>query len=336
MSAQKTAARDPFFDNAKFLLIALVVLGHGMELVGGRVTDVLYKLIYLFHMPAFVLILGFFSARQKNKKTADAVLQYLIFQIIYTYAAAIGNRTAIGEVKLSFLFPVWVMWFSLSSMGWKYMAPFVVQKLGAKSLIFAVVVALAAGLFPWVGYGLSLSRTLVFFPFFLLGFLAEEQNIAKIKSIPFWAGLLAFSLSFVLLFFIELPAPFLYGSSHYARFGFTFSTGMAARLGVLCWGFLLVLAFFSLVPKKTLPITKLGANTMQVFLLHGLVLLAFRPFITPWLGGGVYNQAVFYLGLVVLLFAFSSNAAAYLTRPFTAPWQFGQKLLRPRGQKDEG
>ncbi|MFV0414475.1 MAG: hypothetical protein ACK5L3_14650 [Oscillospiraceae bacterium] len=60
--------RSCYFDNAKFLLILLVVAGHGMELLGGRFIDAAYKLVYLFHMPAFVVILGYFSKTQSAAK----------------------------------------------------------------------------------------------------------------------------------------------------------------------------------------------------------------------------------------------------------------------------
>ncbi|MBE9498737.1 acyltransferase family protein [Streptomyces sp. GKU 257-1] len=57
-------ARDPFLDNAKFLLIVLVVIGHSwpMGLVeGSRTVKAGYLWISSFHMPAFILLSGYFS-----------------------------------------------------------------------------------------------------------------------------------------------------------------------------------------------------------------------------------------------------------------------------------
>src|SRR5436309_770254 len=55
--------RDPFFDNAKYLAIVLVAMGHSWErlLSESRTAEALYSVVYAFHMPAFIIISGYFS-----------------------------------------------------------------------------------------------------------------------------------------------------------------------------------------------------------------------------------------------------------------------------------
>lgn len=51
------------FDNIKFILIFLVVLGHLLEIsspFAGK--DMLYKIIYSCHMPVFIFISGFLQS----------------------------------------------------------------------------------------------------------------------------------------------------------------------------------------------------------------------------------------------------------------------------------
>ncbi|NED86233.1 hypothetical protein G3I76_39870, partial [Streptomyces sp. SID11233] len=59
-AAGKAAAkrRDPFFDNAKYLAILLVAMGHAWEPLRGdsRAASALYIFVYTFHMPAFIII----------------------------------------------------------------------------------------------------------------------------------------------------------------------------------------------------------------------------------------------------------------------------------------
>ncbi len=57
------ANRDSYFDNARFILIFLVVFGHLIQSYVDANTFVatLYKFIYAFHMPAFILISGYFA-----------------------------------------------------------------------------------------------------------------------------------------------------------------------------------------------------------------------------------------------------------------------------------
>lgn len=60
---QSALKRESYFDNAKFILIFLVVFGHFLQtfIADYAGVRVLYIYIYTFHMPAFVLISGFFA-----------------------------------------------------------------------------------------------------------------------------------------------------------------------------------------------------------------------------------------------------------------------------------
>ena len=54
--------RDYFFDNLKAVLIFLVVLGHFLLPIHGEsVLVVVKRLIYVFHMPLFVFVSGYFA-----------------------------------------------------------------------------------------------------------------------------------------------------------------------------------------------------------------------------------------------------------------------------------
>ncbi|MDA3100191.1 acyltransferase family protein, partial [Staphylococcus pseudintermedius] len=59
----QTKKRDAFFDNARAILIFLVVFGHLIQPYTDAHPTVyaLYLLIYSFHMPAFLFISGYFA-----------------------------------------------------------------------------------------------------------------------------------------------------------------------------------------------------------------------------------------------------------------------------------
>lgn len=63
--------RDAYFDNAKLFLMILVVFGHFLQPFANDhpLYNDLYYFIFTFHMPAFILISGFF--REKWTKTLD-------------------------------------------------------------------------------------------------------------------------------------------------------------------------------------------------------------------------------------------------------------------------
>lgn len=55
--------RDYFFDNARAILILLVVFGHMLQpyTSGDKYLSALYLVIYSFHMPTFLFISGYFA-----------------------------------------------------------------------------------------------------------------------------------------------------------------------------------------------------------------------------------------------------------------------------------
>ena len=67
--------REYQWDNLRFLLISLVVLGHLWEIMGqAPYKDVVYRIIYSFHMPAFLFLSGMFAKSNRNKFCVGMVL----------------------------------------------------------------------------------------------------------------------------------------------------------------------------------------------------------------------------------------------------------------------
>lgn len=58
----KKMERDNYFDNYKAFLIILVVVGHFINPLTESVpwTEYVRKAIFIFHMPAFIFISGYF------------------------------------------------------------------------------------------------------------------------------------------------------------------------------------------------------------------------------------------------------------------------------------
>ena len=114
--------RIPFFDNARAILIFLVVFGHMIQPFASdsHLINSLYAIIYIFHMPMFILLAGFFAKgsgkpRYILKLAKNLLLPYLIFQLLYTGLYFILGRE---EWYKGILHPQWAMWFLLSLFGW--------------------------------------------------------------------------------------------------------------------------------------------------------------------------------------------------------------------------
>lgn len=114
--------RNAFFDNAKVILIFLVVFGHMIQPFVGdsKSTEAIYIWIYTFHMPAFILLAGFFAKGSGNKKyiwnlMKKLIIPYLIFQTLYTiYYFLIGK----ADWQTGVFYPQWSLWFLFSLFSW--------------------------------------------------------------------------------------------------------------------------------------------------------------------------------------------------------------------------
>ena len=79
--------RDPYWDNLKFVLIFLVVLGHFLmpAPAKGQFTRALYYWIYIFHMQAFVFVSGYTSKNYVRKKGKEEKLTgFLVTFVFFT------------------------------------------------------------------------------------------------------------------------------------------------------------------------------------------------------------------------------------------------------------
>src|SRR5690606_39902617 len=79
-------ARDPFLDNARGLLITMVVVGHTVEsfhVLDQVIPDMVYTAIYSFHMAAFVAISGYLSRSYRNEDRKSTRLNSSHVKISY-------------------------------------------------------------------------------------------------------------------------------------------------------------------------------------------------------------------------------------------------------------
>ncbi|MDL4841708.1 acyltransferase family protein [Aquibacillus rhizosphaerae] len=273
--------REFYFDNAKLFLIFLVVFGHSIQpLIGdSKIIEVLYYWIYFFHMPAFVFLSGFFAKGFGTKnyivKLAKKLLYpYLIFQLFYTiyyYAIGMNNwQTTVYE-------PQWALWFLLSLFCWN-MLLIVFKKLPAiLGVIIATEIAIIIGYIDSIGHIFSLSRTFVFFPFFLIGYFLTKEHVLLVKSkIVKITSLIVLPLvGLCLAITPNFSVYWLLGSQSYEAMGAPLLGGLF-RFGVYLVALLMAVCVMAWIPRKQTIVTNIGQKTLYIYLLHGLFIQYFR------------------------------------------------------------
>lgn len=272
--------RNAYFDNAKVLLIFLVVFGHMLQPSTSESTalNTLYIWIYTFHMPAFIFLSGFFA---KGSGTIDYIvkmakkllLPYILFQALYTgFYLLMGREAWQGVIE-----PQWSLWFLLSLFSW-HMLLIVFKRFSAIiGITAALMVGVIVGYFPEIGQTLSLSRTFVFFPFFLMGYWCSEGQLMRIKTNAFRYSAFFIAAIVAGLIYIapEINTGWLLASKSYADLDMPVWGGIG-RIFVYMIALIMSIGVLSWVPKRDLIITPIGKTTLYIYLLHGFFIQYFR------------------------------------------------------------
>lgn len=160
-----------YIDNLKAFAIVLVVLGHAIQFInwGGYKTDVIFNLIYSFHMPLFMALSGcFFSSSLKlsfaeilKKKTITILWPAIIWSIP---KLIIANGSKVDCL----LYNVWF----LKSVFICYILYYCLYKFLKKDVFVGIVVLITATFIPLSHLPGNLNAML---PFFFFGILIRKH-----------------------------------------------------------------------------------------------------------------------------------------------------------------
>ncbi|MGK5533951.1 acyltransferase family protein, partial [Streptomyces sp. URMC 129] len=275
--------RDAFFDNAKYLAIVLVALGHAWEPLreGSRTVMAVYMAVYAFHMPAFIVIAGYFSrgfdgrADRVRRLITGVLVPYLIFQTAYTLFLRWLEDDR--DTYLPLLEPRWLLWFLMALFIWRLTVPL------WKALRWPVPVALAVAALgsvsPSLGGDLQLQRVLQFLPFFVLGLTLTEGHVAAVRRRAVrLAAVPVFAAALLVAYWAapRMDHVWLYHKGSAQELGEPWWTGVVMTGVLFGCALLLTACFFALVPGRRTWFTVLGAGTLYGYLLHGFLVRGAR------------------------------------------------------------
>jgi fucose 4-O-acetylase-like acetyltransferase len=311
--------RDSYYDNVKLLLIFLVVFGHFIQtyIHENQFIYTIYTTIYTFHMPAFILISGFFAKgfRQKGylmKLTRKLLVPYLIFQAIYTLFYYFHNG---NKVELDPFQPHWSLWFLLSLFCWNLLLFLFSKWKWQIALCIAFIIGIGIGYIDEINSYLSLSRTIVFFPFFLLGYFLKKEHLEKIRAVKIPSLLLLISIFAAFYLFLDFDYKWLFGSKPYSVLIDSKLAGGFIRFSVYCLSLIATFCFLAIIPKQRNFFTKWGANSLYVYLLHGFFVKPFRNSQWPAILHDAEQIIVPLLLTIILVVVLSSKLVSKMMRP---------------------
>ena len=314
-------------DNFKVLLIFLVVFNHIIAFNLVKVDTVVRYVWYaitIFHMPAFVFISGYLSKKPQNvlKNFKNLLIPYVLGYTLTWYSQIWLGRSVDYEI----LRPTGsVMWYILALFIYRL----TIEALGKIRFIvpLSILFALWAGTRPEFTTFLSSSRIVVFFPFFVAGYLWKSEYITAIRK--FKGKWILVAISGVLLWAIpnymipnEMGIAIFRGNHGYQLCGLTDPQGVILRLLMYLVSFVVVYTMLALVPDIKLPLTYVGRHTMGIYFFHypimiimnGLYILMLPAMNNVWVLLGVSLVFVLVLGSlpVDLLYTGVLNLIAFI------------------------
>ncbi|HWM40734.1 MAG TPA: acyltransferase family protein [Streptomyces sp.] len=274
--AGKEKQRDPFFDNAKYLAIVLVALGHSWEPLrdGSRAAGALYIFVYTFHMPAFMVISGYFSRsfqgtpHQLKRLVTGIAVPYVLFEVVYTFFKRWADDDP--NQPISLLDPWYLTWFLGALFLWRLTAP--LWKLVRWPVALSLAVAVLASVSPDIGDDLDLQRVLQFLPFFVIGLFLKPDHFdlvrrrsARLLSIP----VIVVSLVVAYWAVERMNAEWFYHRDSAQEMGAPWWIGVIMTFALFGCSMVLTACFLAWVPGRHMWFTALGAGTLYGYLLHG-------------------------------------------------------------------
>ena len=190
-----------------------------------------------------------------------------------------------SEVDFKFLVEDSVPWYLLAMSVWFCFTYTLKDIKPVFAIVFSVLIGIMVGYYKLVSVKdlFSLSRILVFFPYFIAGYYFKHNHLIKILKCSWlkWVSLISITALFIIIL--------LYGQEIYSFRGFL--TGRNSYLSLnrpLLGGFyrlmfyglstIISLAIIYITPKRKLFITKFGTRTLQVYFIHHLILSTYHHY----------------------------------------------------------
>lgn len=270
--------RSQKWDIIKFFLIFFVVLGHVADYYAGSHEHIrsLIFIIYIFHMPLFIFISGLFSKKTVQTKAYDKIFGYLFIYIFIKLVLHFSKLFVGRPSELNFLVEGGAPWFMLALFFFNLITVFVRKFNFAVILSVSLLIACIAGYFPFINNFLSLSRVLVFYPFFYLGYSFNREKLESFcasKNKKIIALLILISVSvfvFIMGDDIYTIRYLLTGKNPYSTLGVFAPYGVLLRIVYYIVSVVVSLCFIIIMPDKTPRglIAKLGQRTLSVYVFH--------------------------------------------------------------------
>lgn len=298
---QTAKQRSVYWDNIKGLLMLLTVFAHILYQLQSNSSAInsIVDYIYMFHMPAFVFVCGYFG-KSENSHSFGAIIKLLFLYFIF--------NSVMGFVYGfdSLLKPMYSYWFLIALVIWRLTAHHIAVFKGIQLILFGI--ALFAGFFDSIDNTFAVSRIIGFYPFYMMGYLLTKEKSKAMENSPYPRRILIGSGAALLTAIIAFTSHkfFSFSDSAFQMFPYNSPIDAFGRIVLYIIAAMAIFTLRNISPCKKIPLlTMFGRNSLWIFLLH-------RPFtlIISNLIGEFNNTAVIIISIaatILICIAFGND-----------------------------
>ena len=279
-------ARDLRIDSIKGFLIILVLLGHVITALDNVnfYNHAVMGLIYVFHMPLFILISGYLtknpaqqSPREMWSRVGNIFITLLVFQLLTSLRTYVRFNDSI--ITTFCKFPYGILWYLMCLIYWRILLYYTPKWLLNRPILYlaiALVTSLLCGL-SHMGNFLALQRALNFYFFFLLGYYFRQGCV----NTKWWnLNVMHLAVAVVLLplifWFFPRCGNFMNGADHYTL------VDLPQKAMILVCSLAMCLLVFNKMPQVKV-LSSIGKDSLLYYLYHiHIIFLCLVPLIRTY------------------------------------------------------
>lgn len=307
---KQTKKRSPYLDIIKAILILLVIIGHSIQYGSGSTylekqlffNNYLFKFIYSFHMPLFIMISGYLSYNSLNKNSLKetfiskfkSLIIPLFFWSIIPFIINLEFYSIIESLKLFiavFSTNLWFLW----SLFYINILVKLINKYFKDNIFIYILSFLITFILPntfvikYFNFQFSLYSYLYFY--FLIGYFYKKYNLEdKLNKLFNIKTLIINTIIFILLLIPFSTNDYIYVSGinimgNYKQLFIDLYRYLLGLLGSIELLLLIKLLLPKIKDNLKDKLLYLGKNTLGIYIISSII----HPYLLPIITKGLAN-----------------------------------------------